>query len=180
MRHGFKAQAERLSLAERQALGLTPRCRLDPRALASVKGIEVIALTQLGGVAEGHLRQLTEIDAGALSGVLIVVGDNRLIVINDSHTVQRQVNTIAHEISHFLLDHPPGPAFGEFGRTLSKEMEAEADWLAACLLVPGSGIAATMRLCGQDLDAAAAHYGVSVELMRWRFNATKWRSRRAA
>lgn len=54
------------------------------------------------------------------------------------------------------------------------------DWLAGCLLVPGSGIRTTMRLCGGNLDAAAEHYGVSVQLMRWRHNARQWRPRKQA
>lgn len=110
----------------------------------------------------------------------MILAEHKLIVVNDAHTPERQANTISHEVAHFLLDHPPGPAFGEFGRTLSKAMEAEADWLAGCLLVPASGIPITMQLCGGDLEAAAAHYGVSLQLMRWRHNATRRRPRKRA
>ncbi|MHB1571229.1 MAG: ImmA/IrrE family metallo-endopeptidase [Solirubrobacteraceae bacterium] len=110
----------------------------------------------------------------------VILGEHKLIVVNDGHTPERQVNTVSHEIAHVLLDHPPGPAFGEFGRALSKEVEDEADWLAGCLLVPGSGIPATMRLSGGELETAAAHYGVSTELMRWRHNVTRWRPRKQA
>lgn len=180
MRHGFKAQAERLALAERRGLDLTARCRLDPAKLAAAKGIEVVALSALGGMADTHRRHLLEIDTGAFSGVSVILNDHKLIVVNDAHTPERQANTISHEVAHFLLDHPPGPAFREFGRTLSKTMEDEADWLAGCLLVPGAGIHTTMRLCGDDLEAAAAHYGVSLQLMRWRHNATRWRPRKRA
>ena len=55
-----------------------------------------------------------------------------------------------------------------------------ADWLAGRLLVPGSGIAATMQSCGNDLELAAARYGVGIELMRWRHNMTKPRPARRA
>lgn len=177
MRRGFKAQAERLALAERAALDLTPRCRLHAVKLAAAKGIEVVALSSLDGIPDAHRRQLMEFDTGAFSGVTVVLDEHRLIVVNDAHTPERQANTISHEVAHVLLDHPPGPAFGEFGRTLSKPMEDEADWLAGCLLVPGSGIANTMQRFGDDLDAAAVHYGVSLQLMRWRHNVTKPRSR---
>jgi hypothetical protein len=62
MRHGFKAQAERLALAERAGLDLTPRCRLDPVNLAAAKGIEVVTLCALNGVPDTHRRQLLEVD----------------------------------------------------------------------------------------------------------------------
>lgn len=180
MRHGFKAQAERTALAERKDLGLTARCRLDPRELAAAKDIHVVGLSELSAMPEEHRRHLLEVDAGAFSGVTVIRGEHKLIVVNDGHTPERQVNTVSHEVAHVLLEHPPAPAFGEFGRTLSKEMEDEADWLAGCLLVPGSGVHATMGLCGGDLEAAAAHYGVSIDLMRWRHNVTRWRPRKKA
>lgn len=180
MRHGFKARAERKALAEREDLGLTARCRLNPVELAAVKEIHVVGLSELSGMPQEHRRHLLEVDTSAFSGVTVIRGEQKLIVVNDGHTPERQANTVSHEIAHVLLDHPSGPAFGEFGRTLSKEMEDEADWLAGCLLVPGSGIPATMQVAGGDLATAAAHYGVSVELMRWRHNVTRWRPRKKA
>jgi Zn-dependent peptidase ImmA (M78 family) len=180
MRYGFKAQAERLSLAVRDQLGLTPTCRLDPIELASANGIEVITLSALAGVPERHRVQLTETDPGALSGVSLIVGDKKLVVINDAHTAERQANTMSHEVAHFLLEHDPHPPFGEFGRVLSKDLEDEADWTAGCLLVPGSGIPEIMQRCDDDLLTAAAHYGVSLELMRWRHNVTGQRTAKSA
>ncbi|MGO9959631.1 MAG: ImmA/IrrE family metallo-endopeptidase [Solirubrobacteraceae bacterium] len=180
MQHGFKAQAERLALLERKDLGLTDRCRLNPVDLAVKKGIDVVVLSELAGVPDAHRHQLLEVDPTAFSGVSVISGDSKLIVVNDGHTPERQVNTVAHEIAHFLLKHAPGPAFGDFGRMLSKTIEQEADWLAGCLLVPGSGIRATMQMCAGDLDAAAEHYGVSVQLMRWRRNVTNWRRQKKA
>lgn len=173
MRESFKAEAERISLAEREALGLTVRCRLDPLRLAGAKGVGVVALAKLPGVSPEHIARLREDDPKAFSAAAVVRDDRALIVVNDAHTVERQANSISHEIAHILLNHEPTPAFGEFGaRTLSKAEEDEADWLAGCLLVPGAGITATMTDCGGNLESAAGHYGVSIELMRWRHNMT--------
>lgn len=179
MQRGFKSKAERISLAERQRIGLTHLCRLDPRQLAGSHGIRVMSVSDLSGLSSGHLTQLIEVDPSAFSGVTIACGTSRLIVVNDSHTDQRRANTIAHEIAHCLLDHAPSSLFGRWGRELDKDTEDEADWLAGCLLVPGTGVQETMQRCGQDLDAAASHYGVSIELMRWRHNSQRWRSKAA-
>lgn len=168
----FKRMAEDRAVAERKALDLTPACRLDPRHLADAKGMAVMPLSTLPGVSKAAMTQLTQTDPGAFSGSGVALGDDILIIVNDAHTAERQVNTIAHEIAHFMLDHPMSPAFGEWGRTLDKKMEAEADFLAACLLVPAAGLHVGLA---SDLTGAAAHYGVSVELMRWRYHTNKWR-----
>lgn len=183
MKHGFKARAERMALAERGALGLTERCRLDPARLAESKGYPVVVLSALADVPPAAVARLQCDDVEAFSAAAVVLGAHALIVVNDAHTPERQVNSVAHELAHLLLGHEPGIAFGDYGsRTLTGEIEQEADWLAGCLLVPGSGIRATMAACGGSLDAAANHYGVSLQLMRWRFNKTQWkpRSRTAA
>jgi Zn-dependent peptidase ImmA (M78 family) len=176
VKHGFKAQAERLSLAEREALGLTERCRLDPTLLAESKGYPVIPLSDLEGVPTEHRQRLQAKDPSAFSAAAVVLDNDALIIVNDAHTRVRQVNSVAHELSHLLLGHEPAEAFGDFGsRTVTETHEDEADWLAGCLLVPASGIPATMSECEGKLEAAADRYGVSVQLMRWRFNKTQRR-----
>lgn len=180
MQRGFKAQAERLALRERELLGLSGGCRLNPRDLARAHGIPVVDLSRLPGLAAVDRAQLGARDPAAFSGITVVERDARLIVVNDAHTPERQANTLAHELAHCLLGHAPSPLFGRFGRELDKSAEDEADWFAGCLLVPGAGVRERMRLSYDDLTVAAAHYGVSVELMRWRRNVTQWRQRREA
>jgi Zn-dependent peptidase ImmA (M78 family) len=140
--------------------------------------VPVIPIGALAEVPAEHLAQLQNTDPGAFSAAAVVRGDGALIVVNDAHTAERQANSIVHELSHLLLGHDAVPAFGSLGgRNVTKEMEDEADWLAGCLLVPGTGIRSTTAACGSDLQTAANHYGVSLQLMRWRHNVTQWRRR---
>jgi IrrE N-terminal-like domain len=111
MNQGFKARAERISLAEREALGLTERCRLDPRHLAGTKGVGVVALATLPGLAPEHIARLRDEDPSAFSAAAVVRDSRALIVVNDAHTAERQANSISHEIAHILLEHEPVPAF---------------------------------------------------------------------
>lgn len=104
MRHGFKAQAERKALAERKDLGLTARCQLNPRELAAAKDNPRRGLSELSGMPEEHRRHLLEVDTGAFSGVTVIRGEHKLIVVNDGHTPERQVSTVSHEVAHVLLD----------------------------------------------------------------------------
>jgi Zn-dependent peptidase ImmA (M78 family) len=181
VKRGFKAHAERVALAERELLALTERCRLDPRVLAESKGVPVLPISTLPDVPPEHLRRLQIDDEGAFSAAAVVIENDALIVVNDAHIEARQVSSISHELAHLLLGHEPAPAFSDLGgRNVTRDMEDEADWLAGCLLVPGSGIRATMRDCGNDLQTAADHYGISMQMMRWRHGVTQWKPRRKA
>jgi hypothetical protein len=74
VKRGFNAHAERMSLAERNTLGLSERCRLDPGRLAEVNGVPVIPLSALA-VPHEHLAQLQTKDPGAFSAAAVVRGD---------------------------------------------------------------------------------------------------------
>jgi len=78
------------------------------------------------------------------------------------------------------LGHPPRNAFDAFGnRNFPRELEDEATWFAGCLLVvPKDAVRPVMSRHSGDVAGAADHFGISVQLMRWRVNATKWRARR--
>lgn len=172
MRRGFKAFAEALALQTREQLGLTYNERLDPRKLAAylrVRIVELSALTQ-AGASPGSISHLTDVDRGAFSAATVVSGRRRLIVYNSVHSSRRIANSLAHEVSHLLLDHAPGLAVTTLGcRLWNAEQEEEADHLGGCLLVPRQ---AALECCRArlSLPSAAARFGVSVDLMRWRMN----------
>jgi Zn-dependent peptidase ImmA (M78 family) len=93
-------------------------------------------------------------------------------VHNESHSQTRQASNITHELSHCLLEHPPGPAVSRDGcRHWNDRLEAEADWLAGALLVPREG---ALYLLGQGMsvDSIAQHFGVSPALGRRRIYET--------
>jgi Zn-dependent peptidase ImmA (M78 family) len=98
-------------------------------------------------------------------------------VHNDAHTIGRQANNVAHEISHGLLQHPPTPALDDRGcRNWNKDVEDEAAWLGAALLVSEEAALAVVRQ-RLPIDEAADQYGVSPELMTMRINVTGARAR---
>jgi Zn-dependent peptidase ImmA (M78 family) len=173
LRRGFKADAERIAESVRAELGLEPSQPLDCLALAHHLGIEVIALRELRrhGAKEQSIRTLISDDAG-FSATTVCAGTRRLIVYNPRDAPGRRANSLAHELSHVLLEHEPKPALGAGGcRHWANREEAEADWLGAALLVPREGALDWMTRDG-DLDRGAEHFGVSIELFRWRVNHT--------
>jgi hypothetical protein len=173
LRRGFKAEAERIAQSVRTELGLKPSQSLDCLALANHLGIGVITLCELRryGAKEASIRRLISSDAG-FSATTICAGTRRLIVYNPRHAPGRRANSLAHELAHVLLEHEPKPALGLGGcRHWDERDETEADWLAAALLVPREG-ALRWIACGGDLEGGAEHFGVSVDLFRWRVNHT--------
>ena len=172
-RRGFKTDAERSSVSIRAELGLKAADCLDCAALAAHLAIPVISLHDLrqhGADGQSILRLMG--DRSGFSALTICEGTRRLIVFNPRHPTTRQANSLAHELSHVLLEHPPAPAFGEGGcRNWDRQLEDEADWQAAALLVPRDGAFLWLR-GGGSLSDGAAHFGVSLALFRWRVNQT--------
>lgn len=171
LRRGFKADAERICLEIRKEIGLTPHDRLDCLSLAEALEVPVINLSAL--VSSGASPTSVGILMGSeakFSALTVTAGDRRLIVFNERHPPGRQANSLAHEISHIILEHPPVPALGEAGcRHWNPVHEEEADWQAGALLVPREGALQWLYNGGTNADGAK-HFGVSLALFEWRIN----------
>jgi Zn-dependent peptidase ImmA (M78 family) len=173
MRRGFKAESERKAQAIRQEMGLSAKDRLNSEALASHFGIRVVPLTALRDLVRDRqsIDRLMDPEA-KFSALTVCAGEKRLIVYNPADPPGRQLNSLAHELSHLLLGHPPSPPTGSGScRVWNSEQEEEADWLAGALLVPREGALWWMRQRG-DIGSGARHFGVSKSLFRWRVNHT--------
>jgi hypothetical protein len=171
LRHGFKAEAERIALELRAELGLGPADRLDPRRLAEHLGIPVVALRDLSGdgAAEGSLARLLAPEVG-FSALTVCAGPRRLIVYNQRHAPGRRAASLAHELAHVILDHPAGPVLDQArARLWDETLESEADWQAGALLVPREGAVAWLRR-ERGPAGGERHFGVSRALFLWRLH----------
>lgn len=173
-RRGFKTEAERLSLELRKELGLSCKMPVDIWKLAKYLEIPVVGIRDL----RHHVSKpkviacLATTESDCFSAMTIFEGDFRLIVHNDSHHKTRQSSNIAHEISHCVLEHSPTPAISPEGcRYWNGDVEDEANWLGAAILVPRDGALFLARL-GRTISDIAGHYEVSEQLCRWRINGT--------
>lgn len=173
LRYGFKAQAEAIALALRAEIGLGSFDRVDCLVLAEHLAVPVISLPELRkqGAREANLTRLMS-DGSGFSALTVCAGSRRLIVYNPSHPPGRQANSLSHELSHLIHDHPPMPALANGGcRLWDARLEAEADWQAGALLVPRAGALRWMKQ-GGDIEGGAHHFGVSAKLFSWRVNNT--------
>ena len=176
VKRGFKAEAERIATDTRMELGLKCSDRLDPIDLAKCLEIPVVTMKELELHYGGRSRfrhYFSATDPDSFSAVTIFVSNyRRLIVHNENHHPHRQASNIAHEISHTLLEHLPTAIVGSNGqRFWDSEMEQEANWLGAALLVPRDGALELARGGATALEIAV-HYGVSASLGTWRLGQT--------
>lgn len=136
-------------------------------------GIPTIPLSRLSEhISEESLNYFVSGEPEAFSGTTVHRGSARLVLYNDAHTDARCHSTVAHELSHALLWHPPHALANDSGeRNRDAVMEEEANWLAGALLVPK---AAAMRVVFHKtpVNVAALHYMVSEQMMTYRLRVT--------
>lgn len=175
MKRGFKSECESIAAAVRSEIGLDTRAPLHPQLLAEHLEIPIHPVSSLrGDDVAAAIRHVTVVDQAVLSAMTIFPGwprRHRIIIFNDDNSEARQNSDVAHELSHGLLLHEPRAAIVNGCRDYAKAEEDEAAWLSGCLLVPRD---AALLVASDELDlrTAAAHYGVSAEMMRYRVNST--------
>ena len=170
MRRGFKSSTEKIAAEVRAELDLNGNGRMDVFALADHLAIPVFTIRQIAKLAprNSFARHFSAIDPDSFSAVTVFQGHKRFIIHNENHHPNRQASNVAHEISHTLLEHQPAPvANKDGGRYWNSEVEEEATWLGAALLVPRDG-ALEMLKSGCTLAQIALHFGVSESLCQWR------------
>lgn len=178
LRRGFKAEANRIAVRLRKDLGLAPEDPMDLGALATKLGVPIVALSAFSRECAGAVHHLMHIDQGAFSAVTIPCGpSDRIILHNDSHAPPRQRSNIAHEFAHIVLCHPMTLPLDNTGcRNIDCDVEDEANWLGATILVPDAAALWIVRTRTGDAEACQ-RYGVSQELLRFRVNASGARIR---
>ena len=176
---GFKAAANRIAVGLRTQGNLAAYAPIDTYALGERIGIAVIPLTAF---AESHPEAVAQLvgDDGAFSALLLSVGDGgRMAILNNTHSISRQNSSLAHEVAHALLAHPLEVLSVRVDcRDFDSGLEAEANYLAGCILVPNE---AAWRIVGSgmDLDSAQKQYGVSRQMLEYRLNVSGARYRLA-
>lgn len=175
MRRGFKADAERRSIAAREGQGLGPTAMLCPWTYADSLGVMVFGADALDLEPE-HAMQLLQRDADSWSGMTLHDEGTHVVVLNSAHARTRQTATLMHEIAHITLGHVPADvSVSPSGLVLlsdySADQEDEADWLGAALLLPEAALL-DGRSRGLSTAEIAEAYGVSDVLCQWRCRMT--------
>lgn len=176
LRRGFKTWCENAARGYRRELELDPMGPLNPRVLATKLGIRVWTPKDVPGLSAAALKQLCKVDPDNWSAVTVCVGDKCIIIVNDEHSLERQNNSIMHELSHMILTHKAAQVFvSPKGQMLlseyDKTQEEEADCLSSTLLVPREALL-TLLSRGRPQVQVAAHFAVSMDLLVMRIRLT--------
>ena len=172
LRRGFKAEAERRVTTIWDQVGADLAYPIDLDAVAATLGARIVMANTL--VPEAQLRQLEEVQAYAFSACTFDVRDQSVIVLNSLRSPGRQRADAAHELSHLVLRHQmrvPQKIGAYTFFTGNAEQEEEANWLAGSLLLPRQAVVRAAHV-GMDAEALAAHYTTTLEMARFRLNAT--------
>ena len=184
MRRGFKSNAEQIAAEIRAELSLDDKDRMDALRLAEHLAIPVFTIRHFSKLdsPNSFVRYFSTIDPDSFSAVTVFDGYKRFIIHNENHHPHRQASNLTHEISHTILEHEPTPVADGHGRRYwNREVEEEANWLGAALLVPRTG-ALEMVKTHTSIAQIASHFGVSESLCQWRIRqsgidkqAERWR-----
>lgn len=168
-----RAACKRLAGEVRAELGLNHHA--GARSVAACRelyGVRVVALGSLP--LDQEIRDHFHNDRPqTFSGALLPHRSGAIIIENDSHQLSRRRSTMGHEMAHVIGEHKFGTSLvNERGcRTADKFQEDEAAEISGELLVP-SDAARRLARQGTTDDEVALRFGVSIELARWRMNAT--------
>lgn len=176
MQKGFKARCEQAASRYRKRLGVSLEDPLPYRQLAHELDVILWTPGDVPGLDPETVRQLSVTGAGAWSAVTVRLDGKHVVVVNTAQNERRIPNSVVHELAHIILGHPASRAdISEDGHlwlsTYGREQEREADWLAAAMLLPREGLLPCFARC-RNISRTADRFKVSVELVRWRLNAT--------
>lgn len=176
LERGFKAWAERTSLAVRRELEISIDQPLSPQALAEYLEVQLWTPKDVPGITQDVLDVLLKHDPFGWHAVGIQVDGNAIVIYNPRKSASRQVSDITHELAHIILDHQPATiiysAELDVGmRSFDQKQEDEANCLAWSLLLPRESLVYAKRK-RMSTAQTAEHFGVSESLVTFRMNIT--------
>lgn len=174
MIRGFKKKAEEHAASWREHLHLRPVDRLPARSLLSALGAIVVNPIQIPGMTIEHLDHLAGKGADEWSALTIYTDNNPVVVLNDTHSEERQESNLHHEAAHLVLAHKPSAivSLGSFAlREFDESAEEEAQWLGGVLHLPRAALASALATRSGDIEIQK-RYCASSELVRWRKSVT--------
>lgn len=173
---------KQVAAEERGWLRLGPMGLLDPYVLAREHGIPVYPIDELPDewCSQEAVVHFTTSRSRVWSAALVPVGTSRLILENTGHSTVRRRSSLAHELSHHLLEHEfEDVLLSDDGcRKVDTRKEGEANFLAGELLIPYPA-ALKAAFAEKTNDEVAAIYGVSPQFAQMRMKGARVHAQRA-
>lgn len=173
---GFKTRCENIAEGVRRELGLSPYSVLNMGDLSHYLGVRLITPDEVSGLSKEARSVLLGDESADWSAVTVGEAPRIIIIHNPLNSAARRASDLSHEMSHLLLRHKPSTVVysGDLAWTLRSfddDQEAEATWLAGCLLLPRAALI-KMLGDGSENEDIAKRYGVSLQMVRYRRGVT--------
>jgi len=167
-----KEELEQTADKFRADLGLSRDEPLDSIRI-EIEGVQVIQVGKADCLEARIVSQLKGSAGGEWSAMSVPLdpkNENWAVLLNDSHTIERQRVTILEEFWHILLGHKLtkiARVAEAYGRTYDKTEEHDAYYLASASLLPKAAIidAVSKNRSSEDI---AREFGTSSELVDYR------------
>lgn len=167
-----KTDLESISETFRRDLGLRESDPLEPLDLV-VDDVELVKLTEteiLGASVVNHLSKKAASEWSAMSIPIDERHNRWVILLNDTHNIERQRVTLLEEIWHILQGHKLtkiAKIGGAYGRTYDSAAEHDAYYLAAASLLPRSEMVKSIENKLSSIQTGKK-FGASPQLVDYR------------
>lgn len=167
-----KEELEQAAEKFRADLGLSQDEPIDSLRI-EVDGVQVVPIGKTNCLDAQTVRHLRGIAGGEWSAMTIPLdaeNENWVVLLNDSHTIERQRVTLLEEYWHILLGHKLtkiARVAESYGRTFDKAEEHDAYYLASAVLLPRTAVLDAVSK-KRSSDEVAKLFGTSTELVEYR------------
>ena len=168
---GEAERIERQAIAAKRCFGLADGASIEPRIVAADIGVCLVDSHEKFDCLPAEIRAhilgpgAKHWSAGTLEGPA-----GPLIIVNPTHAPTRVKVTIAEELAHLVIGHPPSeidPATGM--RTYNRSVEEEAFGVGGALVMP-YGQLFRMAKAGRSTREIATAFAVSDQMANYRIN----------
>jgi IrrE N-terminal-like domain len=167
---GEAARIERCAMAVKGCLGAHPSAAIDPWAVANGAGIIVHGEEYFDQFSAEDRRQVLEVGASHWSAGTLVAPGKAMIILNPTHDLVRQKATLAEELAHIVMGHPPSSIDPVTGfRTYNRDVEDEAYGVGGAMVLPYGQLFPLARR-GVATTTVARRYGLSDRFVNYRIN----------
>jgi hypothetical protein len=174
LRRGFKADAERKSLAFREELGLHQYDPMSAEQLAKHRRIRILLPSEIPGITQELLHSLLVTGKDFWSGAIFTKDDLNYVIHNPTHSLARQQSTLMHEIAHEICGHQLKELQTALMgcviplRDYDHGQEAEAECLGACLQLPQKALFHYHCIKKKTVDEIAGIFNASKQMVEYR------------
>jgi hypothetical protein len=174
LRHGFKAEAERVAVDYRKKLDLQPHDPLPAAMLADHLKVRILIPQDIPGITSELLDVLLGKGSYIWSAAIYQRNDKTYVIHNPTHSPARQESNLMHELAHAHLKHELSSLQTAIKglliplRKYDNVQEAEAECLGGCLQLPKDALMHHTFARNKTADQIAEQFNASLEMVNFR------------